>query len=239
MEKKDLYNAIWKRKSVRKYLDKHVEKSKLDQLRRSISSLNEESGLTMELIEDSDAFNSIKTFMFKNVRSVIAVKGRTDDPDLQEKCGYYGEEIVLEATALGLGTCWVAAWSFNYKSASLNVKDDETIICGIPFGYGTEGMSESTTVPMNPHRKTKSVSDFLGGNANVPEWVTSAMKSVQFAPTSWNSQKTRFSYADDKLSAEIPEGRFTMIDFGITKYHFEIAAEGKFPLGSPSVFEKH
>ncbi|MCL2295614.1 MAG: nitroreductase family protein, partial [Methanomassiliicoccaceae archaeon] len=200
--------------------------------------LNERSGLTMELIEDSDSFRSVKAIRFKNVRSVIAVKGKTDDPDLREKCGYYGEQIVLEAAALGLGTCWVAV-SFNKKSISLNIKDDETIVCGIPVGYGAEDMIEPTAVPdVPPHRKTKSVSEFLGGNTDVPDWVTSAMKAVQFAPTAINSQKTRFTYDGGTLSAEIKPGDLNMVDFGITKLHFELAAGGKFSLGTPGKFVK-
>jgi len=238
MENENLYKAIWKRRSVRKYLDKHIEKDKIDALRRSISGLNEISGLTMEFIEDSDSFRSVKTFMFKNVRSVIAVKGKTNDPDLCEKCGYYGEQIVLEATAMGLGTCWVYSLSFNRKSASLNVKNDETIICGIPIGYGAEEMAEPTAVPDAPHRKTRSVSEFLRGNTDVPEWVTAAMKAVQFAPTARNSQKTRFSYDGGTLTAEISPGTLNMVDLGITKSHFELAAGGKFPLGTPSKFVK-
>ncbi|MCL2510004.1 MAG: nitroreductase family protein [Methanomassiliicoccaceae archaeon] len=238
MEKKDLINAMWKRRAVRKYLVKNIEQDKIEALRSSISALNKESGLTMEFIEKTDAFDSFKAFMFKNVRSVIAVKGKTNDPNLQEKCGYFGEQIVLEATALGLGTCWVISFTFKSKSESLNVKSDETIVCGIPIGYGEEAMSTSTEIPDAPHRKTKSISEFLNGKTDVPEWVTSAVKAVQFAPTARNSQKTRFNYADGKVSAEIPVSDMNLIDLGITKFHFELAAGGKFPLGTPSVFVK-
>ena len=238
MERTDIYDAVWKRRSIRKYLDKGIEKDKIDALRRSISSLNEISGLTMEFIEDGDSFRSIKAIRFKNVRSVISVKGKTNDPDLFEKCGYYGEQIVLEATAMGLGTCWVAV-SFNGKSGTLKIKDDETIVCGIPIGYGDGEMTISAGIPdVPPHRKTKSISEFLNGNTNVPEWVESAVKSVQFAPTALNNQRTRFSYADEKLIAETPPGKLNMIDYGITKFHFELAAGGKFPLGTPSEFER-
>jgi len=69
--------------------------------------------------------------------------------------------------------------------------------------------------------------------------VTSAMKAVQFAPSARNSQKTRFSYADGTLSAEIRPGKLNMVDLGITKFHFELAAGGKFPLGSPSEFVRN
>ena len=238
MDKNDLINAVWKRKSVRKYLDESIEKNKTEQLRASISSLNEVSGLTMEFIEESDSFRSIKAIRFKNVNSVIVVKGKRDDIHLYEKSGYYGEQIVLEATHLGLGTCWVAV-SFNKKSDSLNVKDDETIVGVISVGYGAEEMIGSNAVPDVPaHRKTKSVYEFLGGNKNSPDWVIAAMKSVQFAPTALNNQRTRFRYSEGTLSTETPLGTLNMIDFGITKFHFELVAGGKFPLGTPSEFKK-
>ena len=235
MEDKDLYNAIWRRRSVRAFSEKHIEKDKIEALRGSISSLNGISGLTMGFIEESDSFHSLKAFRFKNVRSVITVKGRTNDPHLDEKCGYYGERIVLEAAALGLGTCWVAV-TFNKKSGSLDVKEDETIVCAIPVGYGAEEMTASADVPDAPHRKTKSISDFLGGNTDVPDWVKAAVKAVQFAPTAMNNQRTGFSYVNGTISAQTKEGRLNMVDFGITKLHFELAAKGKFDLGTPSEF---
>lgn len=233
MEKKDMYDAVWKRRSVRKYQERPIEKEKAEQLRASVASLNEASGLTMEFAEEFESFRSVLTVMFRNVRSAFVIKGKTDDPDLDEKCGYWGEQIVLEATALGLGTCWVAG--FNKRSRSLNAKDDETVVCVISAGYGAEAAGPDTADV--PHRKTKSVSDFLGGT-DAPQWVTAALRSVQFAPTAMNSQKARFCYAGGELSVQIPRGRLTMVDLGITKLHFELAAGGKFPLGTPSVFVK-
>ncbi|MDR2698977.1 MAG: nitroreductase family protein [Candidatus Methanoplasma sp.] len=237
MERKDLYDAIWKRRSVRKYLPKDMETEKADALRGSLSSLNKASGLSMELVEDSGSFRSITAPLLKNVRAVVAVKGRTDDPDLFEKCGYYGEQIVLEATALGLGTCWVAG-SFNKKCGSLEIGKGEEIVCTITVGHGAEEIDASTAAPAVPHRKTRGVYDFLEGNTNVPGWIAEAMKAVQFAPTAMNNQRTRFVYADGKLSAYTPPGKLNMIDFGITKLHFELAAGGKFSLGTPGEFKK-
>lgn len=239
MDRKDLYNAIWKRTAVRKYLDTHIESSKIDFLNRVIKDVNDTSGLTIEFIEVSDAFKTVKTLgMFKNVRSVIVFKGKTDDPDLSEKCGYYGEQVILAATDLGLGTCWVAA-TFNKKSESLNVKDDETLICVSPVGYGVDGISETTKMPESPHRKTISISQFLSGNTEVPDWVSDGIKAVQFAPTAMNSQKARFRYANDVLTVDIPAGTLNLVDLGITKLHFELATGGKFELGSPSRFIKN
>ncbi|MDR1404687.1 MAG: nitroreductase family protein [Candidatus Methanoplasma sp.] len=233
-----MYDAVWKRKSIRKYLDSRIEEDKADVLRNKIREVNERSGLTIEFVENSDAFKSVKTFgMFRNVRSVIVFKGRTDGPDLPEKCGYFGEEVILTATGLGLGTCWVAA-TFNKKSKSLSKKSDETVVCVAPVGYGSEGVSDTAQIPAEPHRKTISALKFLSGSTDVPQWVSEGIKSVQFAPTAMNSQKARFRYADDELSAEIPPGRLNMVDLGITKLHFELAADGRFPLGTPSIFKR-
>lgn len=45
--------------------------------------------------------------MFSGVNSYFAMAGRRADLCLREKVGYWGEKLVLEATRLGLGTCWV------------------------------------------------------------------------------------------------------------------------------------
>lgn len=239
METQELYDAVWKRRSVRHFIDKHIEQDKIEILRRSIDRLNDVSGLTMEFIEDSDAFRSIKTLgMFKGVRSVITVKGKNSDPHLQEKCGYYGEQMVLKATAMELGTCWVAA-TFNRNSGSLNIGSDETLVCVIPIGYGTEGFSESTEIPDAPHRKTISVGKFLNNNVDVPSWIVSAMKAVQFAPTAVNHQGARFDYSEGTLTVKTSAGKYDLVDLGIIKFHFELAAGGKFELGNPSKFTKN
>ena len=242
MDNNELYNAVWRRRSVRKYNEKKIEPEKIEALKSAISSLNEESGLTIEFFENSEAFNSFKTVGFKGVRSVIAVKGKTSDPDLFEKCGYYGEKLLLKATALGLGTCWVA---MGFSRNGLNIKADEEIACAVPIGYGAEEIVYPQGIPDAPHRKTISVSEFLDGKTDVPDWVKAAVKSVQFAPTARNSQKTRFRYAaDGQVTAEIPSSKvgifdkLNMIDLGITKLHFELAAGGKFSCGSPGRFEK-
>ncbi|MCL2317507.1 MAG: nitroreductase family protein [Methanomassiliicoccaceae archaeon] len=242
MDNNELYNAVWRRRSVRKYNEKKIEPEKIEALKSAISSLNEESGLTIEFFENSEAFNSFKTVGFKGVRSVIAVKGKTSDPDLFEKCGYYGEKLLLKATALGLGTCWVA---MGFSRNGLNIKADEEIACAVPIGYGAEEIVYPQGIPDAPHRKTISISEFLDGKTDVPDWVKTAVKSVQFAPTARNSQKTRFRFTDGQVTADIPSSKvgifdkLNMIDLGITKLHFELAAGGKFSYGSPGRFEKY
>src|SRR5674476_594886 len=43
----------------------------------------------------------------KGAPAFIAFIGNMDDPNIQEKVGYLGEGVILEATASNLATCWV------------------------------------------------------------------------------------------------------------------------------------
>ena len=48
----------------------------------------------------------------KGAPALIAFIGDIDDTYVNEKIGYTGEGIILEATAMGLGTCWVGGSMF-------------------------------------------------------------------------------------------------------------------------------
>ena len=56
-------------------------------------------------------------------------------PDLDEKCGYYGERLVLKAQQLGLNTCWVAMTYSKVKTA-FTVNSGEKLFIVISLGYG-------------------------------------------------------------------------------------------------------
>ena len=53
-----------------------------------------------------DAFGGMRAHYgkFENCKNYIALIGKAGT---DEKCGYYGERLVLKAQQLGLNTCWV------------------------------------------------------------------------------------------------------------------------------------
>jgi len=59
----------------------------------------------------------------------IGMIGNKDDPNSQEKLGYYGELIVLQATEMRLGTCWVGG-TFDRESCPFTLSD-VTQDCGL------------------------------------------------------------------------------------------------------------
>lgn len=79
--------------------------------------MRREGGLHIQLVlEEPRAFNSAMAHYgkFSGVRNYVALVGKKG-PELQERCGYYGEKIVLCAQQRGLNICWVA---MTYKKRS-------------------------------------------------------------------------------------------------------------------------
>ena len=97
----DLKEAMKERHSVRQYEDRPLEESIIAKLENEIEACNKESGLYIQLVKDEPkAFDSFMAHYgkFSGVRNYIAMIGKKG-PDLDEKCGYYGERLRAGAEA--------------------------------------------------------------------------------------------------------------------------------------------
>ena len=212
----DLLEAIKERHSVRSYLDKAIEGKVKDELEEFINEINVESGLHIQLVlNEPKAFGNVTAHygMFKGVTDYIALIGK-DDKDFEEKCGYYGEKIVLKAQQLGLNTCWVALTYRKVKDA-FTINQGEKLCMVIALGYGeTQGHSH----------KSKSRDKVMKVSGEVPEWFINGVDAALLAPTAVNQQKFTFSLNGNKVAAKDGLGFHTKTDLGIVKYHFEVGA---------------
>ncbi len=234
--------AIQVRVSRRKYSATPIDSSKVADIKTLISQLNAESGLHMTFVEDgAEAFNGLtKSYgLFSGVRSVILLKGAATDPHLLEKCGYYGEQVVLEATQLGLGTCWVAG-TYDTNSPLFKTDDSEKMVCVLTIGnVASEKSFGEKLISKLAHRKTKPAEAFYEADTTPPDWFLSGISAVQKAPSAMNTQKFHFTLSKGQVHGHIPNTYSAdMIDLGIAKYHFELAAEGKFELGNDALLIK-
>ena len=150
---------------------------------------------------------------FKNVKNYIAIIGKKGD-NLDERCGYYGEKIVLKAAQLGLNTCWVAL-TYSKSKVKCTVNRDEKLVCVIAIGYGeTSGIS----------RKTKTIEELSSVEGEMPEWFRKGMEAAQLAPTAVNQQKFNIILKGNEVKAKALMAFYSKVDLGIVKYHFEIGA---------------
>lgn len=210
------------RHSVRQYLDKPIETEALTAIKEEIEACNREGGLNIQLVTDEPkAFSGFmaKYGKFSGVTNYIALVGPKSS-DLGQKCGYYGERLVLLAQQLGLNTCWVAM-SYKKIPEAFKINSGEKLTVVISLGYGTNQGEE---------HKSKEASQVSNITEESPDWFKRGVEAALLAPTAMNQQKFNFTLTEDDendkcmVEAETGKGFYTDIDLGIAEYHFEIAA---------------
>ena len=200
------------RHSVRQYTDKKIEKEKRDALDELATRINEKTGLHIQIIYDEPkCFDSMMAHYgkFYGVNNYIALVGKKS-ADLDEKLGFYGEQLVLKAQELGMNTCWVA---MSHGKSKAQIDKGEKQVCLISLGYGaTNGV---------PH-KSKAVSQVSNYHQGMPEWFLQGVEAALLAPTAVNQQKFYFELLQDSsVKATSGKGFYTKLDLGIAEYHFE------------------
>lgn len=212
----NLIEAMNVRHSVRQYKNRPLDAEIISALQTEIESCNKESGLHIQLVtNEPKAFDSFMAHYgnFSGVTNYIAMIGKKG-ADLDEKCGYYGEHLVLRAQQLGLNTCWVAMTYTKIKSA-FSIEPGEKLCIVISVGYGeTQGAAH----------KSKSFEEVAKAEEQVPDWFKNGVNAALLAPTAMNQQKFQFTLHGSQVSAKAGIGFYTKIDLGIAKYHFEIGA---------------
>lgn len=164
----------------------------------------------------------------------VAFIGDTRDPHVQEMVGYTGEGIVLEATSLGLGTCWVGK-SFDQKIAShfLSMNEHERVLAVSPVGYAAREASfeERLLTGFGQTHKRKPIEELASGipQAEWPAWVRTSLDAARVAPSAVNRQPWRFQVETDGITISVDDmkdsyGISKRLDCGIAMLHIEIAS---------------
>ena len=212
----DLKEAMQTRHSVCQYKDQPLSVEVIAALQEEIAACNRESGLHIQLVTNEPrAFDGFMAHYgkFSGVTSYLALIGQKG-PELDEKCGYFGQRLVLKAQQLGLNTCWVAM-SYTKIKTAFTVDKGEKLCVVIALGYGaTQGV---------PH-KSRPFSEVAKADGQMPDWFKNGVEAALLAPTAMNQQKFLFTLSRDKVSAKAGRGFYTKLDLGIVKYHFELGA---------------
>ena len=198
----DINEAIKRRHSVRQYRNIPIEPQLIEALKEEIDACNKERNLNFQLVlNEPHAFDCKAAHYgkFEGVSNYFALVG-AKCKDLYEKCGYFGERLVLKAQSLGLHTCWVA---LTYKKipGAFSISDGEKFTVLISVGYGRH-----RGLP----RKSKTPEQVSNVSANTPEWFLRGVECALLAPTAMNQQKFKFTYnCDGTVSAKASLGFYT------------------------------
>lgn len=213
----NIEEIIKSRHSVRNFTEQRIEGNTLNDLREIIDKCNKESGLNIQLaLNETKAFGEGHYGKFVNCKNYIALIGNKSDDKLNEKCGYYGEKIVLKAQELGLNSCWVAM-TYKKKEVPFEIKQNEKMVIVIAIGYGVNKGLSHKIKEFEKVSKTARV--------DAPDWYIKGIEYALFAPTAINQQKFIFELiGENEVSAKSKIGPCSKIDLGIVKYHFELGA---------------
>ena len=169
----------------------------------------------------------------KGTPAFIAFIGNMDDPFVHEEVGYTGEGIILEATALGLNTCWVGGFFRPEIVASLvEVNNKERVLAVTPVGYALESESweEKLMTGFGRSHNRLLISELVGGlpREKWPDWVKICLKAARLAPSAANRQPWGFDVQDDGITVFVRTGgpEFNVskrLDCGIAMLHLEVA----------------
>ena len=212
----EILQAMRERHSVREYQNRPVEGETKEKLLSFIKQCNQESGLHIQLVlNEPKAFNGFMAHYgkFSGVNNYIALVGKKGET-LEERCGYYGEKIVLYAQTMGLNTCWVAM-TYSKGKTACKIDKGEKLCLVIAVGYGA-----TAGVPHKSKRREK----VMNVQETPPEWFLKGIDAALLAPTAVNQQKFTFFLKENTVSAKAGLGFYSGIDLGIVKYHFEIGA---------------
>jgi nitroreductase len=170
----------------------------------------------------------------KGTQAFIAFIGDMDDQFVQEKVGYTGEAIILEATALGLNTCWVAGFFRPEVVTSLiEVNKSEQVLAVTPVGYSREHESweEKLMSRFGRSHNRLALSRLVRGlpRAQWPNWASVSLEAARLAPSAVNRQPWGFDLQDDGITVFVRTGgpEFNVskrLDCGIAMLHLEVAA---------------
>jgi hypothetical protein len=151
-------------------------------------------------------------------------------PDWHVALGYIGEAVILEATAVGVNTCWIAG-SFDAAAAAAHVDlaEGEQVRAVTPIGYGTNnvrGGERMLNAVVKPRGRFE-LERIAPGAQSWPTWAREAAEAVRLAPSGKNRQPWRLRMDDGALVLALTtDGAYwtAPIDCGIAALHAELGA---------------
>jgi nitroreductase len=197
--------------------------------------------------------------MIKGAQEFIAGAVEKAEHNL-ENYGYIFEAIILAATDLNLGTCWLGGtFSRSQFSKLIQLKSDEKIPAVSPVGYPTTRRLKEKFIRSIAKAKVRKPWEliFFNGDFNsqleqegIGNYKT-ILEMVRIGPSAGNKQPWRIlkekeqnifhffvKFSDNKKL--IPYNQFVRLDIGIAVCHFDLSAKelgmkGKWGFNEPII----
>ena len=222
--------AIPKRCSVRKYTAAPTQEQllQLGTLSRQLTW----QGVRIMLLQGPGLKNAIKG---TDVYAAIVATTKGTPVELE---GYAGQAMALEATSMGLGTCWLGAGF--YKSIvkiAAKVKPEEHVSCVLAIG---QCAPQEPKPKRKPLQATSGLSD--AQREALPAWQQAALQCAALAPSAINRQSWKFEVTPGGLLVQDAGGvldfGYGPINCGIAMLHVALGAHSRGVQGTWKQAEK-
>jgi nitroreductase len=231
-------DAIDERHSVRSYQKRPVREEALQSIEgllRGFSPLCRHARGHLVVQNASRLFTGFLGPFGKisNAPAAVVFAGEFHLPRYMEAVGYLGEGIVLEATSLGLGTCWIAgSFSRDRTLARIRLNPGWKVVAVTPLGYESRHttLGDMALKALAKSDSRKPLSEIVTGLPR-PRWprgLKGALEAAQWAPSARNAQPWRFRVDRDGVALSTDSGDVNLdsmkrLDCGIAMLHFEVA----------------
>lgn len=226
------YEAIYIRKSVRRYSTKAVPSVLLKQIANcaeKLQCIHGDCGCRVQIYNAREAHDKIKGPFRVNAPYYMAVLTKKTSFSLVE-AGCYAQRLVLYMTTKGLGTCYQGGC----KLRESEIPEDMQLAIIIAFGY-----AERTLVRNAEHAHRQPLNRLCHFRENAGEEIRTMLKAARLAPSAFNRQPWRFAVGSDRIELYLYKdpvmkyfsGSIQLVDAGIVLCHLlEAAAEQWFPV---------
>lgn len=235
--KLEWYQAITKRVSRRRFRPEGLPQETLAKLELLCYQFRFPEARAVLVLDNSGAIYKGLVGSYGKIKGAgayIAFVGDIGFPHYQEKVGYLGEGIILEATNLGLGTCWVGGF-FRPEVVAKQIYLDpgEKVLAITPLGLTDEqySLEEKLLMGFAKSRKRKELAELTAGipSEQWPHWVSQALEAARLAPSAVNRQPWRFMVEQDSITVKLdsPKDSYNIakrLDCGIAMLHLELGA---------------
>ena len=143
------------------------------------------------------------------------------------ECGYVGEQFVLMAESLGLGSCWNGGmFGIKQLMGLVPLGPDERVVSLVALGTpkaGPDGLSRLTKLVF----KRKAIGQIASSALlDTSGYITGALEAVRLAPSAINRQPWYLDIAAEGgvVLTATKQGSLVPIDLGIAMLHFRTSA---------------
>lgn len=239
----DILTAIRQRASVRAYADRPIEAPLLERLVACADAAEhlDAPPVRVALVSGVERTRSILTHIIGSYGLVqnpphLLVGVLPNEGDLARlDLGYVLEQVVLEATRLGLGTCWIAG-SYRPERAgeAVGLAAGEVVAAVVALGYPLErgwGALHSRAVRrLVGGHKRKSLEEIVFSERWGQPWLSAGadpvlvtvLEHARLAPSAVNRQPWRFIVRPDAIV--LATVRSAPIDAGIVMAHVALVS---------------